>query len=137
MHLSYTDIVLLPGQERFQSLGVVFYRRADCCVLVYDVNVQKSFDNLNNWREEFLIQASPSDPENFPFVVLCNKVDIDGSYEKLPMMCYAIPTILSDLRWPERVEVGEKGPRVINGGIERVEREKDHCTLMCIAYDKN
>ncbi|GER50373.1 RAB GTPase homolog G3F [Striga asiatica] len=57
------------GQERFQSLGVAFYRGADCCVLVYDVNVMKSFDNLNNWREEFLIQASPSDPENFPFVV--------------------------------------------------------------------
>ncbi|RWW81424.1 hypothetical protein BHE74_00010171, partial [Ensete ventricosum] len=46
------------GQERFQSLGVAFYRGADCCVLVYDVNVMKSFDNLNNWREEFLIQVS-------------------------------------------------------------------------------
>ncbi|KAL8511546.1 hypothetical protein ACS0TY_018088 [Phlomoides rotata] len=44
------------GQERFQSLGVAFYHGADCCVLVYDVNVMKSFDNLNNWREEFLIQ---------------------------------------------------------------------------------
>ncbi|GFS46190.1 RAB GTPase homolog G3F [Actinidia rufa] len=66
------------GQERFQSLGVAFYRGADCCVLVYDVNVMKSFDNLNNWREEFLIQASPSDPENFPFVVIGNKVDVDG-----------------------------------------------------------
>ncbi|RLN23537.1 hypothetical protein C2845_PM07G23190 [Panicum miliaceum] len=66
------------GQERFQSLGVAFYRGADCCVLVYDVNSMKSFDNLNNWREEFLIQASPSDPDNFPFVLLGNKVDIDG-----------------------------------------------------------
>lgn len=46
------------GQERFQSLGVAFYRGADCCVLVYDVNVTKSFENLNNWREEFLIQVT-------------------------------------------------------------------------------
>ncbi|CAL5223294.1 g5785 [Coccomyxa viridis] len=65
------------GQERFQSLGVAFYRGADCCVLVYDVNTQKTFENLDNWRDEFLIQASPSDPENFPFVVLGNKVDLD------------------------------------------------------------
>jgi len=36
---------------------VAFYRGADCCVLVYDVNVTKSFENLDNWREEFLIQA--------------------------------------------------------------------------------
>jgi len=71
------------GQERFQSLGVAFYRGADCCVLVYDVNVQKSFDNLNNWREEFLIQASPSDPDNFPFVVLGNKVDVDGGNSRV------------------------------------------------------
>ena len=45
------------GQERFQSLGVAFYRGADCCVLVYDVNVAKTFENLDNWRDEFLIQA--------------------------------------------------------------------------------
>ncbi|KAF8377217.1 hypothetical protein HHK36_030591 [Tetracentron sinense] len=44
------------GQERFQSLGVAFYRGADCCVLVYDVNVHKSFDTLDNWHEEFLKQ---------------------------------------------------------------------------------
>ncbi|KAL0410657.1 UNVERIFIED_CONTAM: Ras-related protein Rab7 [Sesamum latifolium] len=71
------------GQERFQSLGVAFYRGADCCVLVYDVNVTKSFDNLNNWREEFLIQASPADPENFPFVVLGNKIDVDGGNSRV------------------------------------------------------
>ena len=45
------------GQERFQSLGVAFYRGADCCVLVYDVNAMKSFDNLENWRQEFLLQV--------------------------------------------------------------------------------
>ncbi|KNA22458.1 hypothetical protein SOVF_033980 [Spinacia oleracea] len=68
------------GQERFQSLGVAFYRGADCCVLTYDVNVMKSFENLNRWREEFLLQASPSDPDNFPFILLGNKID---SFENL------------------------------------------------------
>ena len=63
------------GQERFQSLGVAFYRGADCCVLVYDVNVAKTFENLDSWRDEFLIQAGPRDPDNFPFVVLGNKID--------------------------------------------------------------
>ncbi|TEB19943.1 hypothetical protein FA13DRAFT_1767012 [Coprinellus micaceus] len=67
------------GQERFQSLGVAFYRGADCCVLVFDVNSSKSFQALESWRDEFLIQASPNDPEEFPFVVLGNKVDVDES----------------------------------------------------------
>ena len=67
------------GQERFQSLGVAYYRGADCCVLVYDVNSAKSFETLDSWRDEFLIQASPHDPENFPFVVLGNKIDVEES----------------------------------------------------------
>ncbi|KAI9821009.1 MAG: hypothetical protein M1826_000788 [Phylliscum demangeonii] len=65
------------GQERFQSLGVAFYRGADCCVLVFDVNNSKSFETLEGWRDEFLIQASPRDPESFPFVVLGNKIDVE------------------------------------------------------------
>jgi len=33
---------------------------------------------LDSWRDEFLIQAGPRDPENFPFVVIGNKVDLEG-----------------------------------------------------------
>lgn len=64
------------GQERFQSLGVAFYRGADCCVLVHDLTQQKSFDSLDGWRDEFLIQAAPRNQESFPFVVLGNKMDL-------------------------------------------------------------
>lgn len=66
------------GQERFQSLGVAFYRGADCCVLVFDVTSPGSFKSLDGWRDEFLIQASPSDPDHFPFVVLGNKIDLEN-----------------------------------------------------------
>lgn len=74
------------GQERFQSLGVSFYRGADVCVLAYDVTSARSFEALEAWRDEFLIQASPpmmhssgvSTP-SFPFVVLGNKCDGDPS----------------------------------------------------------
>lgn len=63
------------GQERFQSLGVTFYRGADACILVYDITSEKSFEQLNSWRDDFLTQANPRDPENFPFVAIGNKVD--------------------------------------------------------------
>jgi Ras-related protein Rab-7A len=65
------------GQERFQSLRIPFYRGSDCCVLVFDVNLEKSFLNLENWREEFLMQAAPKNQERFPFVVIGNKIDLD------------------------------------------------------------
>eukprot|EP01115_Flamella_aegyptia_P004682 TRINITY_DN20007_c0_g1_i1.p1 TRINITY_DN20007_c0_g1~~TRINITY_DN20007_c0_g1_i1.p1 ORF type:complete len:157 (-),score=47.75 TRINITY_DN20007_c0_g1_i1:42-512(-) len=63
------------GQERFQSLGVAFYRGADCCVLVFDVTNAKSFEHIENWRDEFLTQAAPRNPESFPFILIGNKID--------------------------------------------------------------
>ncbi|KAL9252885.1 Ras-related protein [Drosera capensis] len=79
------------GQERFQSLGSAFYRGADCCVLVYDVNVLKSFESLQHWHQEFIKQVQScfalpftnsqidmQDSTKFPFVLIGNKIDIDG-----------------------------------------------------------
>nr|XP_009862377.1 ras-related protein rab7-like [Ciona intestinalis]XP_026691338.1 ras-related protein rab7-like [Ciona intestinalis] len=80
------------GQERFQSLGVAFYRGADCCVLVYDVTMPNTFKTLDSWRDEFLIQASPRDPENFPFVVIGNKIDLENrvvSYKRAQGWCHS------------------------------------------------
>jgi Ras-related protein Rab-7A len=45
------------GQERFQSLGVAFYRGADATALVFDVNSIKSFEHLDAWRDDFLLQS--------------------------------------------------------------------------------
>ena len=67
------------GQERFQSLGVAFYRGADSCILVFDVNNSKSFETIDSWKDEFLIQANPRDVQNFPFILIGNKVDQDQS----------------------------------------------------------
>ncbi|CAG9328701.1 unnamed protein product [Blepharisma stoltei] len=63
------------GQERFQSLGVAFYRGADCCILVYDITSTKSFESLSSWKDEFISQSNCRDPDNFPFVILGNKLD--------------------------------------------------------------
>ncbi len=34
-----------------------------------DVTSPTSFKALESWKDEFLIQAGPRDPENFPFAV--------------------------------------------------------------------
>ena len=43
------------------------------------MNNVKSFETLDNWRDEFLLQACPNDPETFPFILLGNKVDVEES----------------------------------------------------------
>jgi Ras-related protein Rab-7A len=72
------------GQERFQSLGVAFYRGADAVMLVYDLTNAKTFENLKDWREEFLHQANPKGADSFPFIVVGNKKDLDKERHVVP-----------------------------------------------------
>ncbi|XP_074650015.1 ras-related protein Rab-9B-like [Tubulanus polymorphus] len=76
---SYTlQIWDTAGQERFKSLRTPFYRGADCCLLTFGVDDLQSFKNLQMWKKEFLYYADVSDADNFPFVVLGNKIDVDN-----------------------------------------------------------
>ena len=63
------------GHEKFMSFGQAFYRGSDCCFLVFDVTNEQSFKALDTWRNDFLNGACPLNPQNFPFVVLGNKID--------------------------------------------------------------
>ena len=36
---------------------------------------RSSFEAIDKWREEFLNQAQPRDPDTFPFVLMGNKID--------------------------------------------------------------
>ena len=56
-------------------MGTSFYRNTECCVLVCDLTNSNSFETIDTWRQEFLNQLNPKDPQNFPFVLLANKCD--------------------------------------------------------------
>jgi len=66
------------GQERFQSLCSAFYRGADCCIVVYDVNSPSSFEHVQTWRDHFIQQIGLENPESYPFLVIGNKCESDG-----------------------------------------------------------
>ena len=75
---SYTlQIWDTAGQERFKSLRTPFYRGSDLCLLVYAVDDVQSFKNLAMWRKEFLYYADVRKEDNFPFILLGNKVDVN------------------------------------------------------------
>ncbi|XP_065685227.1 ras-related protein Rab-9B-like [Hydra vulgaris] len=80
------------GQERFKSLRTPFYRGSDICLLVYAVDDEQSFYNLDMWKREFLYYADVSDPDSFPFVVLGNKLDLENhevTLERAQTWCQA------------------------------------------------
>jgi len=63
------------GQERYQGLGNTFFRGADAYVLVFDVSKLSSFENINKWRDCFVLQSGVKTPEGFPCILLGNKID--------------------------------------------------------------
>lgn len=64
------------GQERYSasSVGGAFFRGAHGALLVYDVNDEKSIEQVEQWRDECVSRQGNSD--FFPIVVIGNKTDI-------------------------------------------------------------
>ncbi|KFV12571.1 Ras-related protein Rab-7b, partial [Pterocles gutturalis] len=69
------------GQERFRSMVSTFYKGSDGCMLAFDVTDRESFEALDNWRDDFLEKVIPRE-QDFPMVVLGNKIDICDRQEK-------------------------------------------------------
>ena len=61
------------GQERWsQTMGAAYYRGADACILVYDINSEQSLISLHQWYADF---SKYADMENTVFIVVGNKLD--------------------------------------------------------------
>jgi len=79
-HLVTLRIWDTAGQERFSSLGATFYRGADACILVFDVNNAQTFLRLDYWKTQFFELSGTNQTSNsFPFVVVGNKIDTNSS----------------------------------------------------------
>ncbi len=65
------------GQERFNqgTIGSAFFRGSHGALLVYDVNNEKSIEQVEQWRDECL-QRKETNFDFFPIVVIGNKIDI-------------------------------------------------------------
>ena len=48
------------GQESFKSITKIFYKKAHCVLLTYDITRRDTFENLETWHEEV---EQHSDPE--------------------------------------------------------------------------
>eukprot|EP01089_Gocevia_fonbrunei_P016963 TRINITY_DN5389_c0_g1_i1.p1 TRINITY_DN5389_c0_g1~~TRINITY_DN5389_c0_g1_i1.p1 ORF type:complete len:230 (-),score=43.62 TRINITY_DN5389_c0_g1_i1:22-711(-) len=74
------------GQERYQALGGPYYRGADGCILVFDLTRPQTFNHLNKWKDEFILQTRCAHTKfSVPFLVIGNKSDIEGK-EKREML---------------------------------------------------
>nr|OQO22875.1 GTP-binding protein ypt5 [Rachicladosporium sp. CCFEE 5018] len=60
------------GQERYKSLAPMYYRNANCAVVVYDITQAASLDKAKSWVKELQRQAN----ENIIIALAGNKLDL-------------------------------------------------------------
>ncbi len=60
------------GQEKFKKIRPLYYRGALGGLVVYDVTIRESFENLENWIAEVVKNC-----ENVPIIIVGNKIDIE------------------------------------------------------------
>jgi len=60
------------GQERYKSLAPMYYRNANCAVVVYDITQASSLEKAKAWVKELQRQADP----NIVIALAGNKCDL-------------------------------------------------------------
>ena len=65
------------GQEVYRSLISGFYRNSSLAILVYSIDNEKSFENLESWLNELKIQGNP----DVKIILIGNKADLDDKRE--------------------------------------------------------
>lgn len=67
------------GQERYRSINSIYYKQADCCLLVYDITNQKSFEECKYYSQQIKERCK----ENIKVILLGNKADL-GIQRQVP-----------------------------------------------------
>ena len=62
------------GQEIYKSINETYYKKADCCLLVYDITKRKSFDECKDYYNKNLIEKCKKDVK---VILLGNKTDLE------------------------------------------------------------
>jgi Ras-related protein Rab-7A len=65
------------GQERYHSLGKMYFRNANYCILVFDISDKDSFDKVDTWKK--ICDSANSDrQEHITYFLVGNKIDKDN-----------------------------------------------------------
>ena len=67
-------IIDTAGQERFNSISELYYKKADCCLLMYDITSTLSFEKVQNYYIEQIKENCKSDVK---VILLGNKSDLE------------------------------------------------------------
>jgi small GTP-binding protein len=62
------------GQEQYKAINERYYKKADCCLLVYDITNKFSFDECRDYYNKNLIEKCKKEVK---VILLGNKTDLE------------------------------------------------------------
>ena len=73
---SYVNCEILDtgGQEKYNAVNRTYYKRADCCVLVYDITNLQSFEECKNYYKK---EINDNCKKNIKVILVGNKTDLE------------------------------------------------------------
>ena len=69
------------GQEKFKSVTENYYKKADCCLLVYDITRRNTFKECTDYYTPNIRQKCK---KNIQIILLGNKTDLEDQREVKP-----------------------------------------------------
>ena len=74
---SYVNVELMVtgGQEEFNAINRIYYQRADCCLLVYDITNKYSFDEIENF---YVKEIKDFCKKDIKVILVGNKTDLEN-----------------------------------------------------------
>ena len=74
------QILDTAGEEKFRAINSSYYKKSDCCLLVYDITRRDSFEELKDYFNE---QIKEKCKKNIKVILLGNKTDLEDK-RKIP-----------------------------------------------------
>ena len=74
---SYVNCEILDtsGQEAYNSMNKIYYKRADCCVLVYDITDLNSFELCKDFYKKEILDTCK---KGIKVILVGNKTDLEN-----------------------------------------------------------
>ena len=72
LHINVSDTA---GQEKYRPLNEPYYKKADCCILVYDITNRREFNEI---KEYFIVKIRERCKKNVKVILVGNKIALEN-----------------------------------------------------------
>ena len=113
------------GQERYKSLSVSLYKKAEGIILMYDVTKRKTFEDIPEWMDNIKVNKGLE----YPIILIGNKCDLEErrevQTEEGEKLSKKYNLSFYETSNKEGKNVEEVGMELIKRIIDRKENQKD------------